>query len=175
LGDRERLSQRRNIRGDRQLNTQGNTVVTFTGTHPVTSGQTNSPGHLPHFGLDPSAANGSGPKLTVVSQGWSNGSTLIKSPAFSVKAPTIGAGTVKYPIFFANITQGSQTVGEWFEVPYTTATPPTFAPTPYTGGPVTLSNAGFQLSNTMIPLDNLNFADYPPPGSPGSTFTPTPQ
>jgi hypothetical protein len=157
------------------LNSEGNTVVTFTGTYPVPSGQTNSPGHPPHFGLDPSAANGTGPKISVVSQGWSNGPSKKLTPAVSVSAPTVAANAVgiKYQIFFANVTQGSQTVGEWFEIPYTGASPPTITPTVYTGGNVTLSNAGFQLSNTMIPLDNLNFGDYPPlPGGSGWTATP---
>ena len=50
-----------------------------------------------------------------------------------------------------------------------------FSPKIFTDGDVTLSNVGFQLSQTLIPLDNLNFGDYPPPGSSGSNFTPLPQ
>ena len=34
---------------------------------------------------------------------------------------------------------------------------------------------GYQLSPTLIPLDNLNFNDVPPPGHPGSNFTDLPQ
>lgn len=157
------------------LNSQGNTVVTFTGPYPIPQGKTNSPGHPPHFGLDPSSSNGSGPKLTVVSQYWSNGTTQTQLPSITANAPALGAGPVKYEIFFANITQGGQTVGQWFEIPYTTPSPPPLAPTVNTGGHVTLSNVGFQLSPTQIPLDNLNFDDVPPPGQPGSKFTSLPQ
>jgi len=44
----------------------------------------------------------------------------------------------------------------------------------FTGSNETLSNVGFQLSPTLIPLDNLNFGADPPPGAPGSTYMPLP-
>jgi hypothetical protein len=44
------------------------------------------------------------------------------------------------------------------------STPPILTPTNYSGAPETISNAGFTLSPTLIPLDNLNFNDYPPTG-----------
>lgn len=157
------------------LNAQGNTVVTFTGTHPITTGETNSPGHPPHFGLDPSASDGGGPKLTVVSQYYSNGAAKTNTPSVSFNSPALGSGAVKYEIFFADVTQGGQSGGEWFEIPYTGSTAPSLAPTVYTGGTVDLSNVGYQLSPTLIPLDDLNFQDYPPPGSPGSGFSSLPQ
>jgi hypothetical protein len=37
-----------------------------------------------------------------------------------------------------------------------------------------LSRAGYFLSPTQIPLDDLNFNDYPPAGTSGSMFTPVP-
>jgi hypothetical protein len=155
------------------LNGQGNTVVTFTGP-AITPGETNSPGHPPHFGLDPSGANGSGPKLTVVTQYWSNNKSSTQLPSLTVNAPTLGAGTTKWITFFADVTANGQTVGQWFEVPYT-GTQPTFSPQVYTQGNVTLSNVGYQLSPTFIPLDNLNFPADPPPNTSGSTFTDLPQ
>ena len=53
-----------------------------------------------------------------------------------------------------------------FEVPYIGAAGNT---------KFTLSNAGFSLSNTQIPLNNLNFGDYLPAGGTSpSPFTPSP-
>ena len=46
---------------------------------------------------------------------------------------------------------------------------PQFVPQNYTGSPETLSNVGFLLSPTLIPLDQLNSNDLPP-----SSFTPVP-
>lgn len=151
----------------------GNTVVTFSGP-AIPPGQTNTPGHAPHFGLDPSAGNGGGAQFTVLTQYWSNSTTKTQLPSLTIKSPTLGTGTVKYETFFADVTRNGQTVGEWFEVPYT-GTQPTFSPQVFTPGNVTLSNVGFQLSNTEIPLDNLNFGIDPPPGSPNSPFTALPQ
>jgi PEP-CTERM motif len=164
------------------LNGQGNTVITFTGVCGPSSvpctlmpGQTNSsPGNPPHFGLDPSSSSPNGPTLTMLSQYWTNGSTQTSLPGVSTSAPSLGEGTVKYDIFFANVTQGGMTVGEWIEVPYT-GTAPSFSPRLTTGGDGTLSNVGYFLSDTLIPLDNLNIQDYPPPGTDRSPFTATPQ
>lgn len=164
------------------LNGQGNTVITFTGacgSPPVPCmlmpGQTNSsPGNPPHFGLDPSSSSPNGPTLTMLSQYWTNGMTQSSLPGVSTSPPTLGVGTVKYDIFFANVTQGGMTVGEWIEVPYT-GTPPIFSPRLTTGGAGTLSNVGYYISETLIPLDQLNIQDYPPPGMGTSPFTATPQ
>jgi hypothetical protein len=151
-----------------------NTVVTFTGSNSIPFGynfysNTGQSGQ-PHFGL-----NGSGGSFTVLSSSWTNTGTTTNLPALSVSAPTLGSGTVKYVTFFADVTSNGQTVGNWFEVPYTGSTIPTFQFTNYTSNTETLSNVGFQLSNTLIPLDNLNFGTDPPPGYMGSMFTPDPQ
>jgi hypothetical protein len=153
----------------------GNTLVTFTGSNPILPGYTFSYGGSgngdPHFGLDPTAANGSGPSFKVLSQAWSNNATKTQLPSLTVNAPTLGVGTVNYVTFFADVTSNGQTVGQWFEVPYTGGTPPSFAPQLYTAGNATLSNVGFMLSPTQIPLDQLNFGTEPPPGSNGTPFT----
>jgi hypothetical protein len=47
-------------------------------------------------------------------------------------------------------------------------------PTNYSGAPESISNPGFTLSPTLIPLDNLNFNDYPPTGQSDSPFTAAP-
>jgi hypothetical protein len=39
---------------------------------------------------------------------------------------------------------------------------------------IKLSDVGFMLSSTQIPLDDLNYNDLPPTGQPGSKFTPLP-
>jgi hypothetical protein len=72
---------------------------------------------------------------------------------------------------FADITpQGGSPVGAWFEVPYTPGTTPSLYIQNFAGTQETLSNVGFLLSPTEIPLDNLNFDSYPE-----SSYTPLPQ
>ena len=104
-------------------------------------------------------------------------STNLGSVQLSVLNPA-PTGTTKYVSVYVSITQGATTTGDWFELPYVTAGPNgpgpkiTFSDTG--GAPLTLSDVGFLTSPTLIPLDNLNFNDYPPPGSPGSTYNPLP-
>jgi hypothetical protein len=155
------------------------TTVTFTGP-TLAPGASNIPNQTEyHFGLDPAASNGTGPQLSMVLEYWTFTTTKTTTktplPILTANAPPVGTGTIKYEVFFANILLKGQTVGFWYEVPYTGSTPPTFSPINYSGSPETLSNVGFQLSPTLIPLDNLNFNDFPPPGQPGSTFTDLPQ
>jgi hypothetical protein len=153
-----------------------NTVVTFTGSNPILSSYNfyNNTGQSgePHFGL-----NGSGGSFTLLSSSWTNTntSTTTMLPSLSVHAPGVSGPNVKYITFFADVTANGQTVGQWFELPYTGSTIPTFQFTNYTSGAETLSNVGFQLSPTLIPLDNLNWPSDPPPGQSGSMFTPAPQ
>jgi hypothetical protein len=155
-----------------------NTVVTFTGNNPIKSTYTfnygGSGNGKPHFGLDPSSSTGGGPAFTVVSQYWSNKTAKAQMPSLSIKQPALVGTNFKYALFFADATSNGQTVGQWFETPYTTTQAPKFSPQVFTQGNVTLSNVGFQLSPTLIPLDNLNFANDPPPGTSGSPFTSLP-
>jgi len=88
----------------------------------------------------------------------------------TVSSPSSGA--TKYLVSYVNVTVGNSPGGYWFEIPYAPARPVTFVDN--NSAPITLSNVGFFLSNTEIPLDNLNFNDYPPPGSSGSMFNPAP-
>ncbi|HEV2448307.1 MAG TPA: PEP-CTERM sorting domain-containing protein, partial [Candidatus Sulfopaludibacter sp.] len=119
-----------------------------------------------------SPANSDFPKFQIASEQWQSGS---QASAISVKPPAPGKGTVKYEIIFATSTSGSDSSGAWYELPYTGATAPLPNFANYGYQPVTLSNVGYQLSPTLIPLDNLNFGDYPPPGQSNSGFTPLPQ
>ncbi len=151
------------------------TLVTFSGPS-LPADQSNIPGETAyHFGLEP--LSGTGPWLQMVKEYWTNGTAKTVLPVLSSGKPPNATGTLTYVIFFANVAQGGVTTGGWWEVPYTLGTmQPSFAPINYSGAPETLSNVGFQLSNTEIPLDNLNYMDYPPPspGSPGN-WTPLPQ
>jgi hypothetical protein len=156
----------------------GNTVVTFTGSNPVLSSYTFGGGiGRPNVGINGSVGSpvsGGGPAFKLLSQAWSNASTTTQMPTLTASGLGTVGSNVKYVTLFADITSGGQTVGQWFEIPYTPGTPPQLTLTNYTTGSETLSNVGFQLSQTLIPLDNLNFNDDPPPGSPGSSFTPLP-
>jgi hypothetical protein len=160
------------------LNGNGNTVVTYTGSNPILSSYTfNSPNKLPNFGLDGSvgsSVSGGGPSFKVLSQSWSNGSSTTPLPDLSATVSGPTGSPVKYLTVFADVTSNGSTVGQWFEIPYVAGTTPKLTLTNYTSSNETLSNVGFMTSPTLIPLDNLNFNDYPPPGSPGSTFTPLP-
>jgi hypothetical protein len=91
-----------------------------------------------------------------------------------VTIPSGTTGTMNYVIFFADVTIGGNTTGQWFETPMLvdTGTLPQITVTDTSARQVTLSNVGFLLSPTLIPLDNLNYMDYPPPGSAGTQFTP---
>ena len=160
------------------LNGNGNTVVTFTGSNPVLPTYSFLSGNgLPNFGINGSlgsAIPGGGPAFSVVSQDWSNGSNTTPLPTVSAKNPGTLGPTVKYITFFAQVKSNGTTIDQWFEVPYTAGTSPSLTLTNYTSSPETLSNVGFMLSPTLIPLDNLNFGDDPPPGAPSSTLTPLP-
>lgn len=161
------------------------TTVTYTGSNPIKStynfSYTNGNGQ-PHFGLDGSIGagiKGGGQELQVISQTWadtrnSGNTTAMPSLSVDVKNPPSG-GKVDYVVFFANVTTGGATNGQWFEVPYSLGTSPQMTLTNYTGSSETLSGAGYFLSDSYIPLDNLNFGLEPPPGSQNSPFTPLPR
>jgi hypothetical protein len=177
------------------VNGDGNTVVSFSGTEAdgITPINFNSSlnglflysphdhNGLPHAGLDGSKAapvEGGGPALHILSQGWSNSSMSISNPAPSLTVEVVNppmSGLVHYAVLFADVTTGGQTVGQWFEVPYTADTSPQLTLNNYTSSAETLSDVGFVLSPTMIPLEELNFGLLPPPGTAGSAFTPLAQ
>lgn len=84
-----------------------------------------------------------------------------------------GSGTTKYLIEFVTITAGGPGTNNWFEVPYLG---PSYQANfvNLTGSNLTLSDAGFFISPTQIPLDQLNVTDTPPTGSASSPFSPVP-
>jgi hypothetical protein len=158
----------------------GDTDVTFTGTNPITQAYRTGVfpvNGLPHFGVNETSGATQG--LTAINSFWTSSSnTTYSLPTLNVIAPPVPPGSnVKYAMYFANFTSGGNTVGEWFEVPYVGSSPPPVRFAETGSSNVTLSNVGFQLSPTLIPLENLNFGDYPPPGAPGASgnqFTPLP-
>ncbi len=128
-----------------------------------------------HVGLDLGPVSGLS-SLDPVDAYWadSSGSPIMQLPSigFAPSPAQLDAGPFHYAIVYAVVSNGSTSAGEWFEVPYTGAVPHI----QLTAGnePLTLTNPGFFLSPTEIPLDNLNFDNLPPPGNGGSMFTPLP-
>ncbi len=162
------------------LNAQGNTVVTFTGSNPILpSYQFNygPPGSMtngePHFGLDAHSPNAI--SLTMLSTSWSDSAHPGQAggaPILTVVPTNVpGPNEVGYITLFADVTAHGRTVGEWFEAPYT-GTIPELAN--YTDVKVTLSDVGYIIVPTYIPLDQLNFGIMSPPGEIGSPFIPLP-
>jgi hypothetical protein len=151
-----------------------NTVVTFTGSNPISSTSSFDFGNgLPHFGL---GASDLPQALDILSQAWSNTTTSTTGaplPSVSVTVTATLPAADPYAIVFVDATSNGSTVGQWFELPFT-GTSPQATLTNSTSVSETLSNVGYYISPTLIPLDNLNFNDYPPPGTAGSPFTPLP-
>ena len=162
------------------LDGNGNTVVTWTGSNPVVSSDSFNYGGFgnsePHFGLDPTTASAPvGQSLNVLSPYWSNGTLTMTLPGLSASLANGGITPTSDPfaIIFADVTSDGNTVGTWFELPYTSSSPMVTL-TNYTSSAETLSDVGYFLSPTEIPLDQLNYGHEPPPGTNGSPFTPLP-
>jgi hypothetical protein len=134
-----------------------NTEITYTGTYPILPSYTYSYGSSPHFGFE-------GVDPPILSQYWtySDGS-LGPQPALGI---TCTPGGSNFLVFFAEVTVGGQTVGEWNECQGSGITL-----TNSTNRAEVLSNVGYYLSTTDIPLDSLNFASFPPPNQAGTQFT----
>lgn len=156
----------------------GNTDVVFTGSNAILPSYTFSYGsssdNLPNFGL--STTGSPAPTLTTLSSSWNvvpdvGSPMVVNQPGLSITPPQPGGSLAGYLVVYAEVTSGSQSSGQWFELPYTGTSPML---TNYTNAPETLSNVGYFLSPTLIPLDNLNYGTEPPPGLPGSPFTPDP-
>lgn len=155
------------------LDAQGNTDIVYRGAAISPGASFPYPNNEPHFGLNNGVQPPTG--FLVLSKTWSNSGVpadVQKVPALSfATVPANPAGpTYNFLIFYAQ----AGTSGEWFEVPYQPGQIPQVDLSNGTTDPLTLSNVGFLTSPTQIPLDQLNFDTLPPPGSPGSQFTPLP-
>jgi hypothetical protein len=108
------------------LDADGNTRVTFTGTNPVNDTYSFNYGPstngLPHFGVDGAAAGCSGPctPLQVVDQFWTDSAGTDPLPRLTLAGPPLIGGDLGFATFFADVTAATGTVGQWWEVPFTT-------------------------------------------------------
>jgi hypothetical protein len=94
--------------------------------------------------------------------------------SFYVPPPAGGATDIDWIVFFTKVTDPGPTVGMWSEEPFDGSTAPTVTLTNDMAGSDTLSGAGYYISESYIPLDQLNFGSNPPPDYPGSPFIPRP-
>jgi hypothetical protein len=161
------------------LDSNGNTMVTYTGSHPVlpTYGFNYGAGFgEPHFGVEGTQ----GTPLVVLSQFWSFGEGQTQLlPNLSITCPAASGGNLVYAVFFTDVgfplrstssTTGASDSGQWTECAFPIGTTPDFVLTNTTLFDEQLSDVGLLLSDTPIPLDDLNIGMSPPPGEPGSAF-----
>jgi hypothetical protein len=99
------------------------------------------------------------------------GSASLRLPAPSLFVTTPLGSSNRFAILFATVQANGQTAGEWEElrVPVNQSFKFSIGNFDNLDGSLTLSNVGFQLSNTQIPLEDLNTTDYPT-----NSFTPVP-
>jgi hypothetical protein len=107
------------------LDSSGNTVVTYTGSHPILSAYSFDYGTdtngKPHFGFQ--GMEGS----TVLQQMWTNGEVGNEFlPTLSVTNPQVAGPDIDWATLFAEVTCGSQTGGQWVEDAYTKGIAPTW-------------------------------------------------
>jgi hypothetical protein len=162
------------------LDGSGDTVITFTGSHPILPSYTFKYGggpSWPHFGFEGTQ----GTSLLNISQFWRYGDDRPRLlPNLSTACSAITGPDLRYAVFFTDISvsntgnlksESKVAGGQWTECAFTRGTTPEFLVTNTTDQIEKLSNVGFLLSDTAIPLDYLNFGRTPPPGRPHSLFT----
>lgn len=115
------------------------------------------PTHNPHVGFEGTDSVRE-PPIQLLGEYWGN------SDGSPDQQPVLGinctGGSPNFLIFFLDVTVGTETTGEWNECSgsgVTLSNPTAFDEL--------LSNAGFYLSDSSIPLDALNFGDFPPPAN----------
>ncbi len=150
----------------------GYTTIPLNTGMPCACGGDNT---VPHFGLSAEVPgdNTGGELIPPLKMEWTWGSSgKLAVPTVGVGMSSTGdTGPISYLIEYVTASSGGESGGNYFELPYQGSYTFRFIGS---GGPVTLSDAGYFISPTEIPLDNLNLSDEPPPGSPGSPFTPQP-
>lgn len=100
---------------------------------------------------------------------WGNGGT-----GDNISPLPITAVAYEIPAPWAVFTYTIAGTNYWFEQPYASGANPFLQLTNSSTTNETLSSVGYMLSDTLIPLDNLNYSDEPPPGINGSPFTAIP-
>lgn len=130
---------------------------------------------VPHFGLSAEVPgdNTGGELIPPLKMEWTWGSSgTLVVPTVGVGMSSTGdTGQIYYLIEYATVTSGAESTGNYTELPYQGSYTFKFIGS---GGPVTLSDAGYFISPTEIPLSDLNLSDEPPTNSPFSPFTPQP-
>ena len=151
------------------LDGDGNTDLTFTaGLHPILNSYSFDYGTAtngkPHYGYE-----GIGASFNVLSQTWTDLNVGTALPTSSASCPAANGPATQFALLFAEVTQNGQTTGQWTECAVDSSSPSWLLDNP-TAGSEMLSNIGYFLSPTQIPLDLLNLSGTPPPDVPGSPF-----
>jgi len=159
------------------LDTAGNTEVIFsgpalTGTEVYCYNGPSTCNNNPHFGVNALASACSAqpcPTLKMLGQFWTNAPNN-PFPGVSLTGSSLTGPGISYVNVFADVKAGGNTVGQWFEKPYSTDATPQLCFSNNMSQSETLSNVGFLVTPVAV-LQSMNFGQQTPPGSPGSTFT----
>jgi hypothetical protein len=159
------------------LDAHGNTDVVYTGPEIPSSYLGLLDNGLPHIGLDKGTPPPGG--FNVLSAAWSDtGSPTVGNvPILSFSAnPAAGPPDLLnagFIVVFVEATHNGVTSGMWDELPFQENGKSLIVTlSNFTADGLVLSDAGYFISPTQIPLDDLNFSGYPPPGLAGSRFIP---
>jgi PEP-CTERM motif len=136
-------------------------------------------GATPHVGFN-IIAPGAGPGMLVegadlyqtiykFENSATHNMTTVGAPEVTETLSSNNDGSTMWRVVFVDATRDGMTTGEYMEVPQG-SNAQVLLTNPF-GGPITLSNAEFQLSPTQIPLDQLNETSLP---SAGPGWTPLP-
>ena len=131
------------------------TTITFSGS-PVASNGTATVG----FGWNDFFA----PPITSAYWGSSPTSNTISPPSLIASPPIITADP------WVDITYEVAGIQYWFEEQFAPGTNPQITITNTNSSSETLTDAGYYISDSYIPLDQLNYGSEPPPGITGSLF-----
>jgi hypothetical protein len=159
------------------LDINGNTNVTYSGSHPILSTYQFEYGPQengkPHFGFQGSAE---GLSLNILQQQWSDIDTGSQPPlpAWSAPCPMVEGPIARYAVLYGEVSAAGKTAGEWRECAEGLG-PTTWTITNPYGFDETLSNFGFFVSPFEIDLTLLNLYGVPPADQFGSPFIPLSQ
>ncbi len=106
---------------------------------------------------------------------WGNGSTDTSiSPLPLTASPPSNLSDPWTVITYDVSSNGSPGTRYWFEEQFTNGSNPQLDLTYSNYGRGALSDVGYFISDSLIPLDQLNYPDEPPPGATNSPFTALP-
>jgi len=157
------------------LDNQGNTDITYSGSHPIKSTDTfdyGSGSSNPHFGFEGTGPNSDGffAPLKLLTDYWTSSGVNTALASVAITCPDLVGPEVNYAIIFIDVAANGQTSGQWGECPETVGKPVTFALTNFTPDVDILSDVGIALLPFDVMLSELNVASFPPTGEPGSVF-----